>query len=233
MEDDFNFGNKLLIGHWMMSQATAISAIPQECFGSVKGHCAIHVSLSGCLVADIAHQCQALLALAHANAAQCYDNIGHAPSYIACQCLAASPECMVTMFQTLHLMKFFLHTAYGDSSTFYGGGLDYLPFQGVCQGNGAGPAVWLALSICLVHMINTFGYSSTISSAITVATLSLSGFLYVDDCDPFCLADSPSDNPMEIISRLQWNISLWQGGLHATSGSLAADKCSWSLLAFC
>jgi len=28
-----------------------------------------------------------------------------------------------------------------DSSTFYGKGLDILPFQGVCQGNGAGLAV--------------------------------------------------------------------------------------------
>jgi len=162
MEADFNFGNKLLIGHWMVSQAThAISAIPQECFGSVKGHCAIHVSLSGCLVTNIAHQCQTPLALACADAAQCYDNIGHAPGSIACQCLGASPECMATMFHTLCLMRFFLHMAYGDSSTFYGGGLDYLPFQGVCQENGAGPAVWLALSSCLVHMIHTFGYFST------------------------------------------------------------------------
>jgi len=136
------------------------------------------------------------------------------------------------MFQTIHLMKFFLHMAYGDSSNFYGGGLDILPFQGVCQGNGAGPAVWLALSICLIHMLHTYGHTSTISSAITLATLALSGLLYIDNSDLFVLADSPSENPTEVICKLQGNIQLWQGGLHATGGSLVADKCSWSLLAF-
>jgi len=150
----------------------------------------------------------------------------------ACQCLGTSPECLSTMFQTLHLMKFFLHTTYGDSTTFYGSGLDILPFQCVCQGNGAGPAVWLALSICLIHMLHTYGHTSTISSAITLTTLALSGLLYVDNSDLFILADSPLDNPADVIHKLQANTRLWQGGLHATGGSLAADKCSWNLLAF-
>jgi len=92
------------------------------------------------------------------------------------------------MFQTLHLMKFFFCTAYVDSSTLYGRSLDILPFQGVCQGNGASPAVWLALSICLIYMLHTYGHTSSITSAITVATLALSGLLYVDDSDLFILA---------------------------------------------
>jgi len=120
------------------------------------------------------------------------------------------------MFQTLHLMKFFLCTAYGDSSTFYGGGLDILPFQGVCRGNGAGPAVWLALRICLIHMCHTYGHTSTVSSTITLATLALSSLLYVDDSDLFILADSPSDSPTSVIQKLQRNTQLWQGGLCTT-----------------
>jgi len=131
------------------------------------------------------------------------------------------------MFQTLWLMKFFLCTAYSDSLNFYGGGLDILPFQGVCQGNGAGLAVWLALSICLIHMLHTFSHTSTISSAITLTTLALSGLLYVDDSDLFILADSPSESPASVIHKLQANTLLFQGGLQATGGSLAANKCSW------
>jgi len=232
MEADFNFGNKILFGYRMMQQAMDTQAVPDECFGSVKGRRAIHVSLSGCLLADIARQRRAPLALARADVAGCYDNIGHFPGSIACQRLGASPECLATMFQTLRLMKFFLRTAYGDSATFYGGGLDLLPFQGVCQGNGAGPAVWLALSICIIHMLHTYGHTSTVSSAISLAALALSGLLYVDDSDLFILADSPSDSPTVVIQKLQRNIQLWQGGLRATGGSLAPDKCSWSLLAF-
>jgi len=117
MEADFNFGNKILFGHRMMQQAMDSQAIPEECFGSVKGRCAIHVSLSSCLLADIAQQCRIPLALVHANVAGCYDNIAHFPGCIACQCLGASRDCLSTMFQTLQLMKFYLRTAYGDSST--------------------------------------------------------------------------------------------------------------------
>ncbi len=81
-------------------------------------------------------------------------------------------------------------------------------------------------------MLHTFGHSSTISSAITLATLALSGLLYINNSDLFILADSLSESPASIIQKLQTNIQLWQGGLRATGGSLAADKCSWSLLAF-
>jgi len=90
-------------------------------------------------------------------------------------------------------MKFFLCTAYGDSSTFYDRGLDILPFEGVCQGNGADLAVWLALSICLIHMLHTYGNTSTITSAINFVPLTLSGLLYVDeDSNLFVLVDSLS-----------------------------------------
>jgi len=37
----------------MMLQALDSQAIPAECFGSVKGHQAIHVSLSSCLMAAL------------------------------------------------------------------------------------------------------------------------------------------------------------------------------------
>jgi len=36
------------------------------------------------------------------------------------------------------------------------------------QGNGAGPVIWLALSLCLIHMIHQFGFPNHISSAISL-----------------------------------------------------------------
>jgi len=81
-------------------------------------------------------------------------------------------------------------------------------------------------------MLHTYGHTSTITSAIMDATLALSGLLYVDNSDLFILADSPSENPAVFILKLQANTRLWQGGLGATGGSLAADQCSWSLFAF-
>jgi len=98
---------------------------------------------------------------------------------------------MAIIFFTIQLMKFYLCIAYGDSAKFYGGRHSQHSFQGVCQGNGAGPAIWLALSLCMIHMIHQFGFPNQISSAILLSSIILAGFIYVDDGDLFVLAPLP------------------------------------------
>jgi len=102
---------------------------------------------------------------------------------------------MSTIFTTIQLMKFFLCTTYGDFATFYGGGLSQYPFQGVCQGNRAGLAIWLALSLRLIQIIHWFGLPNKISSAIPLASIILVGLIYIDDCDLFVLAHPPVLTP--------------------------------------
>jgi len=74
-----------------------------------------------------------------------YDSIVHPLLSIACQCLGVALSVMETIFSTIQNMCISLCMAHGDSSSFYGGTLmEGLPFQGVYQGNRAGPAIWLA-----------------------------------------------------------------------------------------
>jgi len=127
-------------------------------------------------------------------------------------------------------MKFFLRTAHGDSDQFYSGGSTALPFQGVCQGHGAGPAIWLVVSIVLINMVHNNGSRSTFTSPISRQSTSLVGLLYVDDCDLFTIDDDGS-SPMDTIQRLQTNINLWQGGLAVTGGTLSPTKSLWCILA--
>jgi len=54
-------------------------------------------------------------------------------------------QVMATIFTTIQFMMLYLCAAYSDSVTFYGGGLSQHPFQGICQGNQAGPAIGLLL----------------------------------------------------------------------------------------
>jgi len=53
MEVDFNAAMKILIGHQMVCNAIESCTVPQECFGSLREHTAIQVSLDCCLVGDI------------------------------------------------------------------------------------------------------------------------------------------------------------------------------------
>jgi hypothetical protein len=46
-------------------------------------------------------------------------------------------------------MKFFLRTGYGNSKPFAGGSIS-IKMQGLMQGNGASPAGWAVISICIL-----------------------------------------------------------------------------------
>jgi len=107
--------------------------------------------------------------------------------------------------------------AYGDSQDFYGGRDSVLPFQGMCQGNGAGPAIWLATSIVLMEMVCSNGNKAMFNSPISHQPTDLLGLLYVDDCDLFTI-DDDGRHPQRLVQKLQRNIDLWQGRLAATGG---------------
>jgi len=122
--------------------------------------------------------------------------------------LGSPPSILSTVFQTIQLMKFFLQMAYGDYEDYYRGGGPGLPFQGVCQGNGAGLAIWLAMSIILMNMVWSNGYQVLFSSPISHWVTELLGLLYINDHDLFATDDNGC-HPRLAIANLQCNINLW------------------------
>jgi len=74
--------------------------------------------------------------------------------------------------------------------------------QGVCQGNGVGPAIWLALSPCLIHMIHQFGFPNHITSTILLSNIALVGFIYMDDCNPIVLASPSNLNSQAVLQTI-------------------------------
>jgi len=63
--------------------------------------------------------------------------------------------------------EIFSSYSHGDLVAFYGGGTSNLPFQGVCQGNGVGPTIWLAVSIVLMEMVLSNGHMATFTTPTT------------------------------------------------------------------
>ncbi len=114
------------------------------------------VALSRRLLTDLSRQLRLPFAIASVDAQSCYDRIAHPTASLACQRLGVPYTVMQSMFDTIQNMRFYLCTAYGVSTTFYGGGVQpdgRIP-QGVCQGNGAGPAIWIAISLVLLQLMN-------------------------------------------------------------------------------
>ena len=90
----------------------------------------------------------------------CYDCMAHSMISLCSQCLALVVEVITSLLLTIQLMNFFLRTAFSDSTCFYG---DWrpIPLQGCCQGNGGGPAMWVSVSIILVHQLWANGHVAT------------------------------------------------------------------------
>ncbi len=79
-------------------------------------------------------------------------------------------------------MKFFLRTGFGDSTSFAGGGIS-IKTQGLCQGNGASPAGWAVISICILWAHGKKGHGAKFICPITNLQQHLSAILNVDNTD--------------------------------------------------
>jgi len=57
-------------------------------------------------------------------------------------------------------------------------------------------------------MIHQFGLPNKISGAISLASIILVGFIYIDDCDLFVLAPSTNLDPQAVLQQLQQNMDI-------------------------
>ena len=54
-------------------------------------------------------------------------------------------------------------------------------FQGICQGNGSGPTIWVAVSAPLIEMVRGSGHGIKFEALLSQDKDSLVGFTFVDD----------------------------------------------------
>jgi hypothetical protein len=94
------------------------------------------------------------------DAQNCYDCIAYSITSLVAQRLQVDPHAVVAML-FIQGMRFFLHTAFGDSSDFYGS-RQTVPLQGGCQGNKGTPALWLVISLVLIKMMHKLSLLSQI-----------------------------------------------------------------------
>ena len=229
MEADFNFMNKLIFGRQMIHSALESNSIPAESFGGIPGKSAIDLSFTRKQIMDTTRTRKSSLAIASVDASQCYDCIQHTVASMACQKWGVPLLAILSMLSSIQQMKFHLRTAHGDSDLFFGGQSTGTPFQGICQGNGGGPAVWLAVSALLVLHLHHRGETTTLPPTLGLVGLTLAGLIFVDDTDLLYMGDSAA-SPMEVVQGLQRSVEAWQSGLTVSGGALKCKKCSWALL---
>ena len=168
--------------------------------------------------------------IAGLDAAQCYDRIVHSLSILVIQRESASFSSLIMMFGVIQSMVFYLRTTFEDSSESYGG-LQQVPFQESCQGNGSSLALWLIIYLYLVLLMKEKGHVTHVVSPISGIILTLIAFLFVDDID-LIMMKKKDDSDMRVRSRLQSTISYWNEILRVSGGALKSEKCYWYFARF-
>ena len=226
----FNMNNKKL-GRDMMKAAEACNILAREQFGSRKHHQSITAALNKRLTMDILRQRRQAGALCSNDAKSCYDRIVHNIASLAMRRTGMPAEPVRSMFETLQKASHRVTTAYGVSKQTYGQNM-LIPYQGVGQGNGAGPAIWAVISTVIIAMMATAGHGFHILSAITKTLITMVCYAFVDDTDVIQSACDVNQKGEAVVPLMQSAVDRWEGGLRATGGALVPSKSHWYLIDF-
>jgi hypothetical protein len=136
-----------------------------------------------------------------------------------------------SMLGAIENMKFFLHTGFRESTSFSGSGIS-IKTQGLCQGNGAAPAGWVVISICIIGAHRKKGYGAKFLCPITQLQHHLSAILYIDNTDLLHINLTKSKSIKEVHRAIQDSVTNWGNLLIATGGALQPAKCFYSIISF-
>ena len=120
-------------------------------------------------------------------------------------------------------MKMFLRTSCGMSSSYYSGNAAQL-FQGMMQGNGAGPPAWMIISIFLVRYLHKKNAVTHLMTPISRLVVAIAALICVDDTDLHAFNDGDSITE-EIVRKAQRLVDTWHAVLQVTGGDLKHCKC--------
>ena len=235
MNPAYNMNNKEF-GRRIMAYCERHGLLADAQSGSRKGRRAGEVALQKVLTMDILRQQRRSGFLCSNDALQCYDRIAHNVAIMSMMSRGADPKALRSLFATLQNADHCVMTGYGASEPQYSGktrkqqGL--LPPQGVLQGNGMGPFVWVLISTIMCICMELAGHTSNLEAVLTSLAVALVGYIFVDDCDTTKSAKDNDTPALEILPEFQEQVDYWEGLLRSTGGALEPAKTFWYLIDF-
>lgn len=227
LEADFNALCKIVFNNRLVPKLEKVDAIPVEIIGGRRAQVVTHLALSKKLIADIVNVRKVPMITACADATNCYDRVAHPFASLCAQCFELEILHLVVLFRATQSMKMFLRTSYGLSQIAHTGE-NGRPFQGVVQGSGAAPALWMIISIFLARYLCNKKVTTQLSTPVSRIVLPLPVLMFADDADLYVF-NSGIETTKEIVVKAQKFLNAWHNILTITGGSLKLSKCYWTL----
>ena len=200
LEADFNAMYKIMFNNRLMPNIEAMNAIPMEVIGGRRSQAATHLALDKKLISDIANVRKLPMITICADATNCYDRVAHPFASLCAQYFRLDLSYLVVLFRAIQSMKMFLRTAFGVSEHYYSGD-DDRPFQGIVQGSGAAPALWIIISIFLVRYLYSKNLTIQLSTPLSGIVMLLAALIFVDNTDLYVL-NQGTDSAKEVTRKI-------------------------------
>lgn len=165
-----------------MGQAERLSLMPEAQYGSRHGKSAGIQVLNKVLLFVLSRVQRISFGYCSTDAKSCYDRIVHNFAALAMRRLGVPKEVPLTMFGMIKDMSHQVRNGFGDSVDSYSSA-SADPFQGVEQGNDAGPAIWAVVSAPLLDFLHSRHRGVSFRAPITHEAFCVSTMVFVDDVD--------------------------------------------------
>jgi Reverse transcriptase (RNA-dependent DNA polymerase) len=222
--------NNKVIGQDAMVSGDRLGVPARDNYGGRKGLRATEVSMNQLLMYNSLWDRRGRAIIMSNDTKGCYDRIAHAVVSLALQRLGIPKHALQSMITTIQAMEHHVRTAFGVSEKAYNTDKTRPPVQGILQGNGAGPARWLAIASVLIKALKDKGYGYKTSSLIRKRALTIACFAFVDDTDLIHAHIDRTEPITNILAQAQQALSLWEKMLQGSGGALAPEKSYWYLV---
>jgi hypothetical protein len=98
--------------------------------------------------------------------------------------------------------------------------------------NGASPAGWAVISICILNAHGKKGHGAKFLCPITRLTHHLSSTLYINNTDLLHIDLTKDEMVDEVHAAIQDSVNSWGNLLIATGGALQPNKCFYLIILF-
>ena len=230
MNSEYQANTKKL-GRTAMYNAEMNQLIPSGQCGSRARHQAIDLAWSKRMVWDLLILQRRSAGWISNDAKSCFDRVVHWIAILALLRFGLTWRALTMMFNTLATSKHRVRTGFGDSTAVFQPPSD-VPFQGCGQGNGAGPAIWVAISSILITMMDAAGYGFECLTTLESKLVTAQCFCFVDDTDVIEASSTVDQSGESIFPSVQQAATLWARGIRATGGAINPDKSFWWLIDF-
>ena len=222
-----NAGFQIFIGRKLMHHAVKQSLLSAESFGSTPGKMASAAVLQKVLAIDQLRVERRAGGIFDCDASGCYDRILPPLASVHLQALGLQKQVGTLLARLMYKAKRHVRTGHGISKQNMQTKRKKVLY-GIGQGNGGGPAIWIAHLTVMFTAISSVCLGFVMNCVQAINQVTTVGTGYVDDVTlGLSLPHDTEQTENMVFKHIKKMSQLWERLLYITGGRLELTKCFW------